>query len=120
MIPKPQKQMILTMRQQGSSYAEIADILSLSPNTVKSICRRSNTKIQCFRSLVSCGAAYVGNSIGGVLRMLEASTQKLLGFVQLLLTGGNRPALLGRFRKTSLSGRPVRYCTPMNLTAICF
>lgn len=45
MIPKPQKQMILTMRQQGSSYAEIADILSLSPNTVKSICRRSNTKV---------------------------------------------------------------------------
>lgn len=44
MIPKPQKQTILAMRQQGSSYAEIADVLSISPNTVKSICRRSNIK----------------------------------------------------------------------------
>ena len=40
-ISQIQKQSILTMRQQGESFAEIAKLLSLSPNTVKSICHRS-------------------------------------------------------------------------------
>lgn len=38
------KQSILMLRQQGESFAEIAKLLSLSPNTVKSICRRSSVQ----------------------------------------------------------------------------
>ncbi len=41
MIQKEQKQAIATLRLQGGSYAEIADYLNLSPNTVKSFCRRN-------------------------------------------------------------------------------
>lgn len=41
-----QKDLILAMRQQGMTYAGIAGELGLSPNTVKSICRRSDVKIQ--------------------------------------------------------------------------
>lgn len=44
MIAAREKQAILTMRQQGLSCPEIAAMMSLSPNTVKSLCRRS--KIQ--------------------------------------------------------------------------
>lgn len=43
MKPEVQK-IILEMRQQGCSYTEIGDSLLLSPNTVKSICRRNDTK----------------------------------------------------------------------------
>ena len=43
MKPEVQK-IILEMRQQGCSYTEIGDSLLLSPNTVKSICRRKDTK----------------------------------------------------------------------------
>lgn len=35
------KESILTMRREGMSFTEIAGFLSLSPNTVKSICYRS-------------------------------------------------------------------------------
>lgn len=35
------KQAILKMREDGASYAEIADIFASSPNTVKSICYRN-------------------------------------------------------------------------------
>lgn len=38
------KESILTMRREGMSFAEIADFLSLSPNTVKSICYRNRTQ----------------------------------------------------------------------------
>lgn len=41
MIEPKLKQSILTLRQQGASFMEIANFLSLSPNTVKSICHRS-------------------------------------------------------------------------------
>lgn len=44
MIPAIQKEAILSMYQQGRKYKEIAEILLLSPNTVKSICRRSGIK----------------------------------------------------------------------------
>lgn len=40
-ISQTQKESILTLRRQGASFMEIAGYLSLSPNTVKSICRRS-------------------------------------------------------------------------------
>lgn len=40
MLSVPQKEMILFLRQKGTSYAEIAQTLMLSPNTVKSICYR--------------------------------------------------------------------------------
>lgn len=36
-----QKQAIAMLRLQGGSYAEIADYLNLSPNTVKSFCLRN-------------------------------------------------------------------------------
>ena len=41
MIEAKTKQSILMLRQQGESLTEIAKLLSLSPNTVKSICHRS-------------------------------------------------------------------------------
>lgn len=45
MIADIQKETILSMRQQGASYSGIAEQLLLSPNTVKSVCRRSGVKI---------------------------------------------------------------------------
>lgn len=44
MLTEVQKQTIIDLRTQGFSYAEIAGILQLSPNTVKSLCRRSHIK----------------------------------------------------------------------------
>ena len=41
MIEPETRQLIITLRQQGESFTEIAELLSLSSNTVKSICRRS-------------------------------------------------------------------------------
>lgn len=41
-----QKQAIRGMRQGGLPYAVIADSLALSPNTIKSFCRRENIGIQ--------------------------------------------------------------------------
>lgn len=42
MIEAKTKQSIIMLRLQGESFVEIAKLLSLSPNTVKSICHRSN------------------------------------------------------------------------------
>lgn len=39
-MQEEQKQAILSLRSEGESYAEIADYLGMSPNTVKSFCRR--------------------------------------------------------------------------------
>lgn len=39
------KESILMLRQQGGSFVEIAKLLSLSPNTVKSICHRSGIQV---------------------------------------------------------------------------
>lgn len=39
------RQAILEMREGGVPYAQIAGFFSLSPNTVKSICRRSNARV---------------------------------------------------------------------------
>ncbi len=44
MIPNIKKEAVLSMYQQGQKYNEIAESLFLSPNTVKSICRRSGIK----------------------------------------------------------------------------
>lgn len=44
MIPAKKKEAVLSMYQHGQRYKEIADILLLSPNTVKSICRRSGIR----------------------------------------------------------------------------
>ena len=44
MIPVKEKEAVLAMYRQGQKYKEIADLLLLSPNTVKSICRRSGIK----------------------------------------------------------------------------
>lgn len=41
MINPETKQAIITLRQQGETFAEIGKLLSLSPNTVKSICHRN-------------------------------------------------------------------------------
>ncbi len=38
------RQAIIKMREDGASFVEIASFFSLSPNTVKSICYRSNTQ----------------------------------------------------------------------------
>lgn len=47
MTPATKKEAILSLYQQGQKYSEIADFFSLSPNTVKSICRRSGLKPKC-------------------------------------------------------------------------
>lgn len=41
-MTKDQKQFILISHQRGKSYAEIAEELKLSPNTVKSVCKRNS------------------------------------------------------------------------------
>lgn len=45
-MQESQKQTILDLRVQGLTYAEIAQAMELSPNTVKSVCRRSGIKLQ--------------------------------------------------------------------------
>lgn len=69
MTPRVQKDAILTMWQQGCSYQEIAKRLILSPNTVKSICRRSgvkaqNPEISTLDVCKNCGAPLIQN-VGG-------------------------------------------------------
>ncbi len=69
MIAEPEKVAILIMRQQGSSYRQIAEHLMLSPNTVKSICRRSDVKLlQPATSAIdvckNCGASLPPNVSG--------------------------------------------------------
>lgn len=46
MTSSVRKDAILTMRQQGCSYREIAERLILSPNTVKSVCRRGGVNVR--------------------------------------------------------------------------
>lgn len=46
MIKPEIKELIILLRQQGESFVEIATLLSLSPNTVKSICRRSGIQAE--------------------------------------------------------------------------
>ncbi len=45
MLTNTQKQMVTNLRLQGLTYAEIAAATELSPNTVKSFCRRSHIKL---------------------------------------------------------------------------
>lgn len=45
MISQQEKQIILTMRQQGATYPHIANLMELPPNTVKSICRRNKINV---------------------------------------------------------------------------
>ena len=40
-----QKQAIRALRQKGLSYHKIAELTGLSPNTIKSFCRRNNTRV---------------------------------------------------------------------------
>ena len=69
MISEVQKNTILTLRQQGCSYQEIAGQLILSPNTVKSVCRRrgANAPKPDMLSLNACKNCGVPlpQSIGG-------------------------------------------------------
>lgn len=56
------KDAILTMRRQGCSYQEIARQLILSPNTVKSVCRRSDLQsptpeMSTLDTCKNCGAS---------------------------------------------------------------
>ena len=41
-ITNEQKSIIRTLRSENYSYAKIAEVLGLNPNTVKSICRRED------------------------------------------------------------------------------
>jgi len=45
-MTKQQKQAILAMRRRGQTYKAIANVLALSPNTVKSFCHRQNVSVQ--------------------------------------------------------------------------
>ena len=69
MIPEPQKNAVLVMRRQGSSYQQIAERLMLSPNTVKTICRRSDAKsvqptMSTLDTCKNCGAPLPPNVSG--------------------------------------------------------
>lgn len=46
MIAPKEKEAILAMRQQGLSCPEIAAVMALSPNTVKSLCHRNKVQAQ--------------------------------------------------------------------------
>lgn len=61
MISAQDKQAILTMRQQGLSCPEIAGLLGMSPNTVKSLCHRNKIEVHLPQKLPpdlckNCGA----------------------------------------------------------------
>lgn len=83
MIKPETKKSIFILRQQGESFAEIARLLSLSPNTVKSICRRSG---------IQAGAVPNPNSslcknCGKPLVQIPGKKQKTLnGGIDLILT----------------------------------
>lgn len=64
MITTKEKQAILAMRRQGMSCSEIAATMELSPNTIKSLCRRN--KIQAQTPEVS--AADICKNCGAPLR----------------------------------------------------
>ncbi len=69
MIAESQKNTILTLRRQGSSYRQIAERLMLSPNTVKTICRRSEAKpdqltMSTLDACKNCGAPLSPNAGG--------------------------------------------------------
>lgn len=69
MIPEMQKDAILALRQQGRSYKEIAGHLVLSPNTVKSVCRRGGAttpkpEMSTLVTCKNCGAPLLQNTGG--------------------------------------------------------
>ena len=51
MIKPETRESIILLRQQGESFTEIGKALSLSPNTVKSICRRGGIKAEAVPDL---------------------------------------------------------------------
>lgn len=61
MLTDIQKQTITSLRMQGLTYAEIAAVTELSPNTVKSFCQRSHIQVPPSEPVMSdkcknCGA----------------------------------------------------------------
>lgn len=72
MIEAKTKQTILMLRQQGESFTEIAKLLSLSPNTVKSICHRSNIHTLPAEETDS----HVCKNCGGPLLQIPGKKQK--------------------------------------------
>ena len=67
------RQAILKMREDGTSYAEIADFFSLSPNTVKSICYRNSIQT----SSGSCHEAGLCKNCGKPLTQIHGGGHKL-------------------------------------------
>jgi len=64
-----QKETVLAMRKQGLTYADIAGQMDLSPNTVKSLCRRSGAAVQPLERnddsvCKNCGAPLQQNATG--------------------------------------------------------
>lgn len=73
MTPEIQKQVILTMYQEGHPYAEIANSLLLSPNTVKSICYRSGLKPVIYEKLNQ----HICKNCGKPLRQTQGGRKKV-------------------------------------------
>ncbi len=56
MLTNIQKQTIANLRLQGLTYAEIAIVTELSPNTIKSFCRRRHPyRLVCY----CCGKEFI-------------------------------------------------------------
>lgn len=76
-MQEEQKQIIITLRSQGESYAGIADYLGMSPNTVKSFCRRSRIRPSPGLNLNAGKTADVCKNCGASLGQNSGRRKKL-------------------------------------------
>lgn len=72
-----QKRVISALRLQGGSYAEIADYLGMSPNTIKSFCRRSKIRPSPDLSLNAGKTADTCKNCGALLNQNSGKRKKL-------------------------------------------
>ena len=110
------KESILTMRREGMSFAEIADFLSLSPNTVKSICYRN--KIHALP--VENGRPGVCRNCVRPLQQISASKKKIFCSNQCRYSWWNRYRSRKPYRLTcyccgrefiSFGNKKKKYCS---------
>ncbi len=49
-----QKKQIMVLRRQGYGYSKIAQMLSISENTIKSYCRRNDLSLEALNNTAAC------------------------------------------------------------------
>lgn len=76
-MQEEQKQIIITLRSQGESYAEIANYLGMSPNTIKSFCRRSKIRPSPSLNLNAEKTADTCKNCGALLSQNSGKRKKL-------------------------------------------